>query len=204
MFNDKYGLTKAVLDGSKTVTRRVIGNIDYFINCVFGEPQPMQDGLYGAVYNGNDVSIKPMHKVGEIVAVAQAYQDFAYSNKQPLPMLCQPICEAIAEEHDVHLWEVANLAGFKSKMFVKADLMPHQIKILSVRAERLQDISDADCIKEGVYKVKDGEMYLIDNNCKWVFKHPKLAFTWLINKISGKGTWLSNPFVWVYEFELVK
>lgn len=29
------------------------------------------------------------------------------------------------------------------------------------------------------------------------------AYSALIDKISGKGTWDANPFVFVYEFELV-
>lgn len=32
---------------------------------------------------------------------------------------------------------------------------------------------------------------------------PKMAFEELIDKVSGRGTWESNPIVWVYEFELV-
>lgn len=30
------------------------------------------------------------------------------------------------------------------------------------------------------------------------------AFSTLIDKVNSKGTWESNPFVWVYDFELVK
>ena len=90
-------------------------------------------------------------------------------------------------------------------MFVQADLMPHQIRITSVRSERLQDITDEDCMKEGI-QVLDGRYYYRDSEGRIVddFDNPRAAFASLINKISGRGTWERNPFVWVYEFKLVK
>ena len=35
-------------------------------------------------------------------------------------------------------------------------------------------------------------------------KTPHEAYAALIDKISGKGTWERNPYVFVYDFELVK
>ena len=88
--------------------------------------------------------------------------------------------------------------------------MPHQIEITGVRIERLQDISDEDCIKEGVefmrtqcksliYGFKD---FLKD---VWLWrKTPKEAYQLLISRISSRKMWDENPFVFVYEFKLVK
>lgn len=98
------------------------------------------------------------------------------------------------------------LKGWKNKMFVRADLMPHQIRITGVRVERLQDISDEDCLREGV----NGESIFDDNDYCTVqgiqpwFNSPRDAFAALIDKVSKKGTWEENPWVFVYEFELVK
>jgi hypothetical protein len=36
------------------------------------------------------------------------------------------------------------------------------------------------------------------------YQTPQQAYAALIDKINGKGTWQSNPFVWVYEFKLIK
>lgn len=36
------------------------------------------------------------------------------------------------------------------------------------------------------------------------FCTPQGAYSYLIDKISGKGTWERNPYVFVYDFELVK
>ena len=38
-------------------------------------------------------------------------------------------------------------------MFVKSYACKHHIKITNVKVERLQDISDEDCLKEGVYRL---------------------------------------------------
>lgn len=93
--------------------------------------------------------------------------------------------------------------------------MPHQIRITNVRVERLQDISDEECLKEGIYNWKDApdcppghkdskiECYGYDGSWDGHLT-PITAFAALIDKISGKGTWESNPLVYVYEFQLVK
>lgn len=91
-------------------------------------------------------------------------------------------------------------------MFVEADLMPHHIKITNVKIEHLQDISDYDILHEGVRKVYDNNAhyyvykYLSDG---FIFYTSQEAFTSLINKIMGEGTWDSNPWVVVYEFALI-
>ena len=100
-------------------------------------------------------------------------------------------------------------SGFFNKMFVRADLMPHQIHITNVRVERLQDISEEDAIAEGItyaglFYEDYGEPMFIIEGCKQAFGSAKDAYAWLIDKISGKVTWQSNPYVFVYDFELVK
>lgn len=103
-----------------------------------------------------------------------------------------------------------------NKMFVKVNLMPHHIEITGIKVERLQDISDEDCLKEGIVRqevISDESPFLYaydaflngDNKyfaSQW-FKTPKEAFAALIDKVSGKCTWESNPFVFAYEFVLV-
>ena len=101
--------------------------------------------------------------------------------------------------------------GWGNKMFVKAEYMPHRIRITNIRAERLQDISEEDCLKEGIkfdflYDEKFPYFFTVQNKHKsrWNFRTAKEAFAALIDKTSGKGTWDKNPWVFVYEFELVK
>lgn len=188
MFNDKYLLTQAVLRGEKTQTRRIVKGITPLGN--------FEETMKYAPY-----------KVGEVVAVAQSYKimyaemidDFAKHNYHLLR-------EDSAENFKKHY---ENTAGWTNKMFVKADLMRHHIKITDVKIERLQDISDDDIIREGVWQFYDNKnLFYVSKNIGYApdvaFLSAREAFWYLIDNISGKGTWESNHYVWVYDFELVK
>lgn len=200
MFNDRYGLTKAVLEGRKTMTRRIVSDkmkevagtyrLSYYADTL--DALSFEDAL---------LEFSPL-KVGEVVAVAQSYGDIFrgmtsadYMDERFNPLLSK----------GPHL---ENEAGWTNKMFVKADLMPHRIRITGVRVERLQDISDEDCLCEGVklYADKYGSWgYTFTQSIGvQLFTSPREAFAALIDKVSGKGTWKSNPWVFVYEFELLK
>ena len=138
------------------------------------------------------------YKVGEIVAVAQRYEDV----EELSYLLRDPFSETYFEEVNI-----GDEPGYRNKMFVKAELMPHQIRITGIKCERLQDIQDADCLKEGVrYIPKINKFYFEDVHREegFYFDNHREAFAALIDKVSGRGTWASNPWVVVYEFELVK
>lgn len=131
------------------------------------------------------------YKIGEVVAIAQCYLDI----KKP---------QFDKFGHDV--------AGNTNKMFVRADLMPHHIKITDVRIERLQDITNEDCLKEGIMHfipyddeecIEGGYGYLASDGGWFMSDTPREAFASLINKICGKGTWERNQWVEAYTFEKV-
>lgn len=87
--------------------------------------------------------------------------------------------------------------------------MSHQIHITDMRIEHFQDISEEDAIAEGItyaglFYEDYGEPMFIIEGCKQTFGSARDAYAWLIDKISSKGTWQSNPYVFVYDFELVK
>ena len=189
LFNDKYCLTQAVLAGQKTMTRRVLRD-----NVPLG--------------NWEETAKHLPYKVGEVVAIAQPYKD---------------IIECMAEYSDIIINVDGSInreykAGWTNKMFVRANLMPHHIRITDVKVEHLQDISDKECLREGVkrasigfyaegVKVKDCEKEAhreTASGCLKLFPFPRPAFASLIDKISGNGTWERNPWVVAYSFELIK
>lgn len=186
MFNDRYGLTKAVLEGRKTMTRRIITDVKVMQYLLESE----EDGTL----NDTDPDVqciidsKAKYKVGEVVAVAQSYKDVMRERN----------------EHGVS-YLVAK-AGYTNKMFVRAELMPHKIRIADIRIERIQDISDEDCLKEGLLRSDDKPyLYGFRNGKRYETRlSPKEAFAILIDRVSGKETWKSNPFVFVYEYDLFK
>ena len=191
IFNDKYRLTRAVLEGRKTQTRRIAytGNAT-IIDCgICVEPKNIGRAT---LFRGIDEIAHSRYCIGKEVAVAQAY--------------CELVSEAGYNEEEINKLRCSK--GWKNKMYVKADLMPHRIRITDIRAERLQEISNEDCLKEGLWMAHDvgleGMTYWYHGLANSSFRTPQDAYAALIDKISGKGTWASNPYVFVYEFELVK
>lgn len=198
MFDDKYGLTKAVLKGRKTMTRRIIktprtmeGKDVYGFSVVKYPRNGVPIEVMALDADGAQINnILPKYKVGEVVAVAQAYKDIEKEiNRDGLPLLLKD--------------STLKSPGYRNKMFVLAEDMPHQIRITNVLVERMQDISDEDCLKEGVF-LGQFHTYSYVGRPRCPFGTPREAFASLIDRLSGKGTWKSNPWVFVYEFELVK
>lgn len=200
-FNDRYQQTDAVIEGRKTMARQIMAGIDFPVNMVMGRVLPDKDGKIYAVANGENIIVKLRYKVGEVVAVAQSYEQIGAN---PQHYISRP---------DIDGYQIISMCpGWRNKMFVRAELMPHQIRITGIRCERLQDISDEDCMKEGVVDVtyfKSGgrpyELFALPGHeYEETFNTPRQAFAALIDKVSGRGTWDRNPWVVVYEFELVK
>lgn len=207
MFNDRYGLTRAVIDGRKTQTRRIIPK-DFF-SLTWDEKNGT---LWYENSMGDFIDVRnskyALYKVGEVVAVAQSYCSIA----EELENCKNATCAAHYEKNVQKASEYISLMehpGFNNKMFVAADMMIHQIRITDVRVERLQDISDEDCLKEGIETFYYGNCkfppdgYTFDKG-KTHYNTSREAFAHLIDKVSKKGTWESNPYVFVYDFELVK
>jgi hypothetical protein len=186
MFNDKYGLTQAVLKGRKTMTRRIVPKsvVDYY------------------TYEAEDPTMidAARFEIDEIVAIAQAYETLAHSGTQQLSNMM---------ENPSRIKKEYCGAGWNNKLFVESKFMLHHIKITDIKVERLQDISNEDCLKEGILKREIRTFKTIEIKYQvpktTIYKDtPREAFAALIDKVSGKCTWDSNPWVFVYEFELVK
>ena len=189
MFNDKFGLTDAVLEGRKTMTRRIV-------------PQSVVDNyMYDTDPKITDAA---RFKIGDVVAIAQSYND-VNSGGYPVDSRYDPFRTAYYSVGSVKESD----KGWNNKMFVRADLMPHHIKITNVRVERLQDCSDDDILKEGVSQISapiNGIGYTFkgwtERGVECSSDTPLGAFKALIDKTCGKGTWEKNPLVFVYEFDL--
>lgn len=202
LFNDKYCLTQAVLDGTKTMTRRILHGTLFWERCPEGMwtddeikawkkevDQRLID--YSMTDEWSQMKIFALkhcrYKVGEVVAIAQSYNDIG-----------KPQYDKFGE----------GVAGNSNKMFVSADLMPHHIKITDVKVERLQSISDDDILCEGVWQFYDNKnLFYVSKNIGYAptvaFPSAREAFAYLIDMVSGKGTWDFNPWMVAYSFELV-
>ena len=209
MFNDKYGLTEAVILGRKTQTRRILNPTMFFRRLETYEGWSNEDisawkrSCNRRLYEAQGDTLQQMldyaltssrYKIGEVVAIAQSYKDIH--------------AEIRKEVGDWDLKkEFLQSKGYTNKMFVKADKMPHRIRITDIRIEQLQDISEDDCLAEGIWRADnvgfEGTTCWYHGLVNSFFRTPQEAYASLIDRISGKGTWESNPYVFVYDFEVI-
>ena len=208
MFSEHYGLEQAVLAGTKTQTRRIIP-IDLYNQTDW---KAVAEGDFEAVVDGegyyHDIRNCGKYHIGDEVAIAQPYK-----NDGVLTYNAYNEDGTAREDGLQRHKEMLESKGYRNKMFVKAEYMPHRIRITGIKVERLQDISDGDCLKEGITTITEGKNEVgnaygwdpkIDALKRDSFFTPRAAFAALIDRISGRGTWQSNPWVYVYTFELIK
>lgn len=189
MFNEPFGLQQATFDGVKGMTRRVIPQ------CILDAVPQYQEEYYAGALEHIEIDqailnmVGPekmfqqyVYQVGEIVAIAQRYRDI-------VPPL----------DNKNIVWTGR---GWNNKMFVKAELMPHHIKITGNKVEPLCGISDEDCLREGI----------IDTGCGYtcyrqgvlpLFRTPYAAFKALIDKLNRRGFFETNPLVFAYSYEII-
>lgn len=184
-----------VVKGEKTQARRIIvSRTGYFQverDCVSRDIIDIWQTDDNEWCGENLIPVNPKYKVGEVVYLKEPYHKdsnddihykFGYPENQ--------------KEMDKHNLKWSN------KLFMPESAARYFIEITEIRAERLQDISDEDCLKEGIFEVMGGALNM--NNIDPIgYLQPSDAYATLIDKINGKGTWEKNPFVWVYDFKLV-
>ena len=216
MFNDKYGLTAAVFEGRKTMTRRVISLPDtwhgievYGFSHVKGQATlELTDGddfIIEDPNTGQVAQVLPTYKIGEEVAVAQSY--FNIYGERQIDGSIVKWCKANGKDfrEEIRTMEaLKETAGYDNKMFVRADLMPHRIRITGIKVEQLHDISSEDCLREGIEaRVTGCHTFYYIHGEERPYNFPKQAFAALIDKVSGRGTWDENPYVFAYTFETI-
>lgn len=220
-------MVRAILEGTKTQTRRVI------------KPQPVSEGIrsYGEAWAWN-VGKEPWFSgVTEPQMRSASYGLFKYcpygqpgdrlwvrESFQPLYgpeagatkpnwktgygyQVSYPATEGVREYHD----EDRGLTDrCKPSIHMPRWASRITLEITKVRVERLQDISESDAIAEGIRREKNlnGDYgWLPAHEGNWELSNfPRNAFcaSWQsINFKRGFG-WEKNPWVWVVEFKRVE
>lgn len=208
-FNNRYGLTRAVVEEYKTKTRR-IATFDEVKEPHTGWLTEQPEAGRLVLCDGVRIVAKSQYKMNEILAVAQSYKSIHEA------MMSGDYGDSKYDAFRCAV--VAGTKGWTNKMFVRADLMPYRIKITDIKAEKLQDISDEDCLKEGIIRRDDMINSRMEDVVRYTFENsfvggvyktyatPREAFAALIERpgIGHKGDWSKNPWVFVYSFELIK
>lgn len=186
-------MVRAILAGDKTQTRRVI------------KPQPQTrsgadyvDGIwFEEDHYGDHHQIQcPYGAPGSTLWVRETHRAFLLGDAPYIEYA------ATARDDDPALYPISSEQYFQieSQRWRPSIFMPRwasriQLKVLDVRAERLQDIREDDAKAEGVvawHMTIEGTVY-----------RPEFMLLW--DKINAQRgfSWNSNPWVWVVEFERV-
>ena len=200
-------LFNKVVAGEKIQTRRIIN------------PQPdsrsfRTTNIMFEDWHGRE--IRPKYKVGETVYLKEPYAETCDEYGTPIiaykfggkPRIKLP--DSLGCEMDTD-WCIDNYPAcgkWKNKLFMPESAARHFVEITAVRAERLQDISEEDCLKEGIEEViwkgkilKSSKHYF---NGYESYDTPIEAYAELIDRINGNGICERNPWVWVYDFKFIK
>lgn len=216
MFSDRFDLTNLVLEGIKTCTRRLekkvqktvpqdrkILQLDLFGYDEEDSKRYAEVKMYDPIIGDMWYEFKPHFDLDSEVAVAQSYCVAQHHyNDEARTKYLELIRKLMGANYEDRMC-------WTNKMNILPALMPYRIYITNIRLEHLQDISDEDCIKEGIQIDKNHGRYTTyyfhDNEKNTYFHYftPKEAYAALINAISGKGTWEKNPLVVVYDFKLM-
>lgn len=226
-------MVKAILEGKKTCTRRLIKNKYTNADIKFWEHK----GKKILVYAQNDVS-EPIHnsdgtttyKLGWMEEIAEPFKvgDILYVRETWTNTLTPDGNVGFAYKADGEpknfLWW-GNAKKGKWEVWMPSIHMPKEaarifLIVTSVRAERLKDITDEGCLNEGIREfTKDGVVKKYDtepNMHTWekMPRTPREAFEKLWNstlKFILKREWNGwtnlfeyNPWVWVIEFKKVE
>ena len=206
-----------LLSGAKTQTRRVMKPPPY---CPGGKFEPIVDGkwLWIPKYENDQDShnIKsPPHRPGDLIWVREAWKAYPdYDHLTPRQIIAEdpefrPLYEADVGEHysdgDSELifmpdaiaeW---NSAGrYRNARFLPKALARIWLRVLDVRPERLQDITEEDAIAEGVESMEcGGGGFRVDSG--WSYRRG-FAHVWgRLHK--PPNDWADNGWVWRIEFE---
>lgn len=175
------------------------------------KPWPYNGAHHFLMHEGK--YINPRYKVGETVYLKEPYYVHEMSNPF-VAYTWSEVAYKYGEDPDVieYMEDLLGIEKWGNKLFMPDKYARHFIKITAVRAERLQDISEEDCIKEGIRRDEEGFKNGVVFNkrkhflygCEHAYGSAKMAYRGLIEHIHGFGVWEENPLMWVYDYELAE
>lgn len=180
-------MVRAILDGRKTQTRRIVKFTDA------GHVKEPRGHRRWHPDDPSAVLACQYGQPGERLWVREAFHGYHWDKPRA-------VYRADGERQRVR----TQIESYEVGRWTPSIHMPRwasriTLEIVSVRVERLQEISDADARSEGVDfgNITDALTGEIDRDaCE--------AFETLWESINGSGSWEANPLVWVVEFKRVE
>lgn len=197
-------MVRALLDGSKTQTRRIVKPAPPDDDPITaGLYHPTETNRHGEESPGNEVFGAyttdgewarpcPYGQPGDRLWVRESYADVGCRLTYMADLDDGAHCKVKKWTPSIHMFRADSRI---------------QLEIVSVRVERLNDISEGDCWAEGIAAC-DGmfdDMAIIDSAKRMgrSFEDAAPTYAALWESIKGAGSWDANPWVWVVEFRRV-
>jgi len=153
---------------------------------------------------------RPKYNPGDIVAIKETHWRWGYWEIKGLSVNDRVTYQFVPTDTSPIVFEKPGLLAKKrthcgyhkrQSLYLPFDLARTHWEILSVRPERVQDITHADCMAEGIEYTKSAPL-------SWHYQHSCAlhnfataveAFESLWDSINPDNPWASNPWVWRYE-----
>lgn len=201
-------MVRAIREGRKTQTRRIVKE----------QRHPLGYSIkpYGVAqeFSGGTEAIRcPYGQPGDWLWVKETWRTCdSLEHCKPSNLRPGAPVEYRAGGHNVNGFQGEPLIGmgrWRPSIFMSKWMSRLILEIVSVRVERLNDISDEDSKAEGIHQIahgRSGYYYSAFNKepdpNNWC--HPGSAYKELWESINSPGSWDLNPWVWVVEFKEVK
>jgi len=209
-------MIKAIVNGSKTVTRRLLNPQPFHLSgtrdIVRWQPKKEID-INMTDHSDLAVQFAPYH-IDEIVYVKEAWAKvfsvwppYEQEGKTPYHIEYKSDTGDTYPGHWPSNCKDDEACGrWKSPLFLPEKFARYFIQIVSVRPERLQDVTEGDALKEGVEWTDGGPLHAhyldTKSRCWWSFETAREAYIEIWDSINKENQWESNPFVWRIEFRL--
>jgi hypothetical protein len=214
-------MVQAIIANTKTQTRRIIKPPDNVTETI------TRSIVESLATNIENISGSPYGNTGDILWIRETFYAFGewkpdgLSKKTGKPKFT--FCDYTHQDFSYHFEDSKPLRICKDKydgigwykrpsIFMPRAACRLFLKVEKVRVERLQDITEADAIAEGIerwteerMKSKPTHYKLYYQNCKadelmTYTSDPVDSYSTLWQKINGPESWDLNPWVWVIEF----
>lgn len=210
-------MVRALLDGRKTQTRRIVKPRQYpSLFEVDSSGQPLWSDEY-ILDQGNAewrMRDNPYGAPGDLLWVRETWQEF-FADEVPVWRRDAPAgrmgIPAQPDRKSVVAYradgEISPHPEYGHAVWRPSIHMPRwasrlTLRITDVRLQRLQEISDADVAAEGVEPFGDG-CGAVDHAKGRAYTTLRGAFSILWDDINGPGAWARNPLVWALTFEVL-
>ncbi len=209
-------LVRATLAGRKTQTRRpIIPQPDDDIVAV--RYDAIADLWLGNTPEDNDLGYTsswaercPLGKAGDRLWVRETWC-LASAESETTPPDLRPMrgsrwCYYYATEPDVEHEEGDNRSPWRPSIHMPRWACRLVLPLVSVRVERVQDITDEDAEAEGIreWAKTDPKLCALRAAGFAVPSRPKFLFRLCWISIYGEGSWDANPWVWVAEWKEIE